>query len=441
MSKKSSMEITIPHRFIPRHYQIPILQAIQNSKYNRFVWVSHRRSGKDKTVLNAVISKMIDRVGTYYYFFPTYSQGKRVLWQGKDKDGMKFLDHFPFELIKGEPNNTEMRIKLKNGSTFQVIGADNIDNIVGTNPIGVVFSEYSLMKAQVWEFIRPILAENSGFAVFVFTPRGMNEGWKILQIAKENPQEWWWEVLTVENTKAIPESVLFQERKEMPADLFDQEYYVKFIDGASSVFRRIEENIYNEKQELKYGKRYQIGIDLAKYQDFTVISIMDLHTFYLVKQIKLNHIDWSEQKEIIIKEIRYWNKARTYIDSTGVGDPIVEDLKKIVPVESFHFNETSRAQLLNNLQILFEQDKIKIPNEQELTDELKSMQYELVGQKVKMKVPEGLHDDRIMSLGLACWGLSQKIPYRELSEALREQKEVRRRKIAMEGLKIKMINY
>jgi len=382
---------------------------------------------------------MIDRVGVYYYFFPTFNQGRKILWQGIDRDGMKFLDHFPKELIKGEPNNTEMRIELKNGSVFQVIGADNIDNIVGTNPIGVVFSEYSLMKSQVWEFIRPILAENGGWAIFIFTPRGMNEGWKILQTAKENKGNWWHEVLTVDDTKAISEATLVQEKKEMPSDLFEQEYYVKFIEGASSVFKRVDENIYTEPQVLKYGKRYQIGVDLAKYQDFTVISVVDLHTFYLVKQLKFNKIDWKEQKEIIIKEIKYWNNARTYIDSTGVGDPVVEDLKRLVPIEAFKFNETSRTQLLNNLQVMLEQDKLKIPNDQELIGELKSMQYELVGQKVKMQVPEGLHDDRVMSLGLACWGLQNKLPYKELTEAMKEQK--RQRKIHKEGIKIKMTNY
>ena len=226
----------------------------------------------------------------------------------------------------------------------------------------------------------------------------------------------------------------------MPSDLFEQEYYVKFIDGASSVFKRIEQNIYTEKQELKYGKRYQVGVDLAKYQDFTVISVIDLHTFHLVKQIKFNKIDWQEQKELIVREVKYWNKARTYIDSTGVGDPIVEDLKRLIPVEAFHFNETSRTQLLNNLQVMLEQDKLKIPNDQELIDELKSMQYELVGQKVKMKVPEGLHDDRIMSLGLACWGLSNKIPYKELSEAIIEQRRERRNKPNI-GIKVKMTAY
>ena len=392
------------------------------------------------TAINAVIPQMMQRVGTYFYVFPTFNQGRKILWQGADRDGMRFLDHFPKELIKGEINNTEMRIELKNGSSFQVVGADNIDNLVGTNPIGVVFSEYSLMKAQVWEFIRPILAENGGWAIFVYTPRGMNEGWKILQVAKENPDEWWYEILTVEDTKAISEATLMQEKKEMPSDLFEQEYFVKFIEGASSVFKRVDEAVIDEIEGLKAGRRYQIGVDLAKYQDFTVISVVDLHTFHLVKQIKFHKIDWNEQKEIIIKEVKYWNKARTYIDSTGLGDPIIDDLKRLISVEPFHFTETSRAQLLNNLQILIEQGKLKIPNDKELMDELKSMQYELEGQKVKMRVPEGLHDDRIFSLGLACWGLSERLPIKVMSELERELKRDRL-KPTVGGIKIRMTSY
>ncbi len=184
---------------------------------------------------------MLERVGTYYYFLPTYSQAKKVIWNGIDKQGMKFLDHFPAELVT-KKNESEMKIEIRNGSVFQVVGADNIDSIVGTNPIGVVLSEYPLMKPQVWEYLRPILAENGGFAIFVYTPRGKNEGWKILQIAKENDKEWWHQVLTVDDTQAISKEALEQEKAEMPSDLFEQEYYVKFIDTVkkSNQFQEID---------------------------------------------------------------------------------------------------------------------------------------------------------------------------------------------------------
>ena len=76
--------------------------------------------------------------------------------------------------VKGKANEnvTEMKIKLKNGSLFQVVGTDNIDSVVGTNPIVCVFSEYSLQDKRAWEFIRPILRENDGIAIFIYTPRG-----------------------------------------------------------------------------------------------------------------------------------------------------------------------------------------------------------------------------------------------------------------------------
>jgi len=380
-----------------------------------------------------MIRKATEEVGTYFYFLPSYTQAKKVIWDNIDIDGFKMLDHIPDEIIV-DKNKSELKVELINNSVIQLIGADTFETTsVGTNPRGVVFSEYSVNDPNAWEFVRPILKVNKGWAIFNFTAKGKNHAWKILQIAKKN--DWFNEILTVEDTGVLTKDDIDQERREgMPQDLIDQEYYCKFIEGASSVFKRIDESIYTEHEGLKLGRRYQIGIDLAKHQDYTVISVMDLHTFHLVKQLRFNKIDWSEQKEIIIKEIKYWNRARTFIDSTGIGDPIVDDLKRLVSVEPFHFTETSRTQLINNLQVMFEQDKIKIPNDEELIDELKTMQYELVGQKVKMRVPEGLHDDRIMSLGLACWGLSERLPIRDIQIMKKKQ-------INNDGIKVKMTSY
>lgn len=215
--------IRVPFNYTPREYQLPILRAM-DSGIKRAAWVAHRRSGKDKTCLNIVIKKMLERVGTYFYVFPTYSQAKKVIWSGIDKEGSPFLAHFPKDLIEGKPNDTEMRIKLKNGSIFQLVGSDNVDSIVGTNPVGVVFSEYSLQDPNAWAYLRPILAENDGWAIFVYTPRGENHGYDLYELAKNDPA-WYCQLDPATKTKAIPPEVLEQERREIIRLYGDDAFY------------------------------------------------------------------------------------------------------------------------------------------------------------------------------------------------------------------------
>src|SRR5262245_47103928 len=100
------------------------------------VW--HRRAGKDAAVLNWTIEAMVQRPGSYYYFFPTLKLGRKILWKGIQADGKPFLSHFPPELTIGEPNETEMSIKLAvpggGHSIFQILGAKEIDeSAIGTN--------------------------------------------------------------------------------------------------------------------------------------------------------------------------------------------------------------------------------------------------------------------------------------------------------------------
>lgn len=212
----------LPHKFIPRDYQVPVLKAL-DSGYKRAVCVWHRRSGKDKTFLNYTIKEMFKRKGVYYYFTPTYAQGKKTVWMQIGKDGFKFLDHFPPELVKRK-NDTEMLVETTNGSIFQVIGTDNYDSIRGTNPVGCVFSEYSYQDPNAWSIIRPILAENDGWAVFNYTPQGDNHGRDLFDMAKKE-KSWYCEKLTVDDTKVIPEHVLEQERKEIMYQYGDDAFY------------------------------------------------------------------------------------------------------------------------------------------------------------------------------------------------------------------------
>ena len=403
----------LPYKFEDRDYQTPLFDAMDQG-CRRAVCVWHRRSGKDKAAFNYMIKRANERVGAYFYFFPSYTQGKKVIWDGTDKEGFPFMSHIPKGFINGKPNETEMKVKLNNGSLIQIIGTDNINSVVGTNPIGAVFSEYSLQNTKAWDFIRPILAENGGWAIFLYTPRGMNHGWKLIQQAKantfnaiNNPSGWFWQILTVDDTRAISREAIEQERNEMPADLFEQEYYCKFIEGAGAFFRRIRENVDHDELVPTPGHRYQLGVDLAKYQDFTVLTPIDLFNFKVGRPERFNRTDWPFVKSRIEATAHKYNHAKVWVDQTGLGDPIVDDLSAAgLQVEGYKFTEVSRRQLLDNLQVLLSQDRIKLPNDEGLLAELQSMSFTLSETgKIKLQVPEGLHDDRIFSLALACWQL------------------------------------
>lgn len=227
----SGQEITLPYKYTPRSYQLPVLKALDGGM-RRAVCVWHRRSGKDKTFINFVAREMYETVGAYYYLFPTFKQGRKVIWDGRDRQGFKFTDHIPHEL-RTRTVNDEMKIEISNGSIFQIIGTDDIDRVRGTNPRGVIFSEWSMQNPAAWDIIRPILAENKGWAIFVYTPMGKNHGWTTLETARAFPKAWYSEILTVEDTKAIDFDILEQERREIIRKdgndaLYLQEYMCDF---------------------------------------------------------------------------------------------------------------------------------------------------------------------------------------------------------------------
>lgn len=227
----------LPYRFEPRSYQEQVFVADEQG-IKRQIHVWHRRAGKDKTYLNFCAMKAFERVGNYYYILPTYRQAKQIIWDGIDANGMRFMDHFPPEAVSSK-NESELRVEFVNGSAFQLLGSDNIDRIVGVNPAGVVFSEFSLHDPRAWDFYRPILNENNGWAIFNFTPRGKNNhATKLYNAVKDDPR-WRVSLLTVDETRrdapgesgerVVTPDMIEQDRKEgMDEDLLQQEYYCNF---------------------------------------------------------------------------------------------------------------------------------------------------------------------------------------------------------------------
>lgn len=227
------------NEYKPRSYQAPILKALAQG-YKRVLAILPRRAGKDITALNYVIRQMWENPGVYYYIFPTYSQAKKVIWDSITNNGKRILDYFPKELVL-QLNSQEMKIRMisKGGKTslFQLIGSDNYDSLMGTNPRGCVFSEYALQDPLAYQYIRPILTANGGWALFISTPRGKNHLWSLYQLSKESP-DWFSYKLTIEDTNHIPMSEIEKERREglMSEDMIQQEYFTSFDMGVEGSY-------------------------------------------------------------------------------------------------------------------------------------------------------------------------------------------------------------
>ena len=212
-------------RFLPRPYQLPVLDAIENKGYKRVLAIMPRRAGKDIVAWNLCIRQCLRRVCVVYYIFPTYSQAKKVIWDSITNAGDRILDYIPDEVIASK-NSQEMKIRFKNGSLLQLVGSDNFDTLMGTNPQGVVFSEYALQDPRAFQYIRPILVANDGWALFISTPRGKNHLWELYNIAT-NSDDWFAYKLSVEDTQHIPLEEIEKEKRDglMSEDLIQQEYY------------------------------------------------------------------------------------------------------------------------------------------------------------------------------------------------------------------------
>ena len=220
-------DVIVPANYIPRHYQMPLwsyMDCGEEPAYNkRAACVWHRRGGKDLTAISLIASEAFKRIGTYWHLFPTLALGKKIIWTGSRKDGLKFRSVFPAEIVESE-NSTDMMMTFTNGSVYNVVGAENFaERLIGPNPVGIVISEWSVMDPMVWGFLSPMLAENEGWALFIFTPRGKNHAYRTFQSYMRNPK-YFAQLLTVDDTQAMSPAALAAAIEDLREQGFDEDF-------------------------------------------------------------------------------------------------------------------------------------------------------------------------------------------------------------------------
>jgi phage terminase large subunit len=252
------VEINLPSNWKPRDYQEPAWESWLNG-CNRQLLVWHRRAGKDDINLRQHAVGAFNRVGTYWHMLPEYSQARKAIWDAVNPHtGKRRIDEAFPEEIRESTRNQDMFIRFKNGSTWQVVGSDSYNSLVGTPPVGLTFSEFALGNPSAWAYLAPILAENNGWVSFISTPRGNNHMKGLWNEVKDDP-EWFTQILTVDDTKSIsPEEV--EKQRAIYRGLFgidqadiliDQEYFCSWSGGLMGAYFAAEMRKAEQADRMK----------------------------------------------------------------------------------------------------------------------------------------------------------------------------------------------
>jgi hypothetical protein len=245
------MRIRLPHNYQPRSYHRRIYAAWQ-AGCRHLLLVIHRRGGKTESLVAFAPQLMLARMGNYAHVFPLLKQAREVVWDGIGRSGQRYLEHFPASLLYCPPNKGELKVTLRDathqnapGSTYQLYGTDhNLNALVGSGHVGVIWDEYALQNPQARDLARPILAEANGWEIVPFTPRGENHGYDLYRFAQTQP-DWHVEYLTVNDTRrdapgedgspVITDEAIAAHRAELLArgvqgvdSLIEQEYYLSW---------------------------------------------------------------------------------------------------------------------------------------------------------------------------------------------------------------------
>ncbi len=382
-------EITIPNRWDPRPDQMGVWNYLQNGG-KRAVIRAHRRWGKDDIAKNHAASSMIQFPGMYWHCLPEYAQGRKAIWASVDAHtGIRGIDQaFPQELRR-KTKEDEMLIEFINNSTWQVVGSDRYDSLVGAGPIGLVFSEAALADPGAWDYLQPMVEESGGWVIFISTVRGRNWFYQLGEYAKTNP-DWYFADITVDDTnvftkdqlKVILEQLVARWGDEIGLAKFRQEYYNDPDVGTFAAFipsSLVQRGI--QYQAVGYETEAVVwGLDVARQGG-------DWSALVQRQGRKVTVVDrWHEPDSMRLASLVavLWDKTRPdmlFVDGGGAGGPVCDRLKQLIPREAvaeinFGWKANDSAKYANKRAEMWGATKdalsvgLDIPDHKELTEEL-----------------------------------------------------------------------
>jgi len=315
-------------------------------------------------------------------------------------------------------HNAEYRLEVRGGGSVTMFSLDSGDAAESTRGRAfktVIIDEAALVRElrRTWETaIRPTLADYRGDAWMLSTPRGRNDFAVFFDRGQDVECPDWvsWQMQTSSNPFIAAEEIE-AARQDLTERAFAQEFLACFMEWEGSIFRNVQACATAERQDgPEDGHRYIIGCDWGRSNDYTVFTVLDATSRAMVDMDRSNRVDYVVQRGRLQALWERWGQPKIIAEANSIGQPIIEQLQRDgLRVTPFNTTSASKAEIIEGLALLFEQQSIAILPDPVLLGELQAYQAEqLPGGSLRYSAPSGQHDDTVMSLALAASVLRDK---------------------------------
>ena len=355
---------------------------------NRLVEIAHLQP-KSRHLWIDTVHRNIDRYAKRY-FLPLL-KGTKFKWNRSDKvltfESKAYCDFGSAE----RPENLE-------GFAYDYIWI---------NEAGHVLRKESLYYTT----ILPMLLEAKNPQLFLIgTPKGMGLFQRMFDWGQDEERPDW---RSFQHSSLInpflDREEIERQRRDMPEREYRQEILAEFVSGLGAVFRDVDKIATAVPEDgPEFGAPYVMGVDLARYRDFTVVWVGRADTVTAVFCDRFHRIPWRQQVARIGEISRRYFNAPLYVDATGVGDPICEDLQAAgLQVEPVVMTAARKRNLIDALAVAIEQNRLHlVPHDPTLRELAAFEQTTSPSGSARLSAPQGGNDDCVTALALCHWGMS-----------------------------------
>lgn len=381
----------------------PKQAAFIRSQAKRIVVVAGRRVGKTTGVAIKAVEAMLK--GRRVLEAAPVSDQTNAFW-----DACKRALAEPIAAGIVKKNETDRTLEIVGGGRIKCKTAFNADTLRGDYADLLILDEYSLMDPDAWNEVgAPMLLDNDGDAVFIFTPLRKNHAYHLYARAMgDDTRRWEAFQFTSFDNPYLSREALAEITSDMTDEAYRQEIMAEFLEGQGVVFRNIPACMHAPVTEPIAHKEHVLvaGVDWGKQHDHTAISVGCVTCRQEVYRDRFNQIDYAVQRDRLTVIAARWRPDIILAEQNSIGDPIIEVLQREgLPVVPFQTTAMSKPPLIENLSLAFERTEWQFQADPVWTSELEAYERKVstVTGRSSYSAPEGLHDDTVMARALMIW--------------------------------------